>query len=155
MLWSGGGVGIKVLSLGAMSIAGYRAAFAAAAMILVTAAKRTVTAEIVRKTLARPLVWVVAIAYAVMVVCFCIAAKKTTAANAIFIQYMGPIYVALLSGPILGERVRPRDWLATILSVIGMALFFRGELSTQGRVGKSRRARLQLWLRRGAARNPA
>lgn len=135
MLWSGGGVGVKVLGVGAMSIAGFRSAFAAAFMLLAVLAFRMLTWDGVRACLRRPLVWVGAVAYAVMVMSFCIAAKKTTAANAIFIQYTGPIYVALLSHPLLGERVRPRDILATLACIVGMGLFFRGELSSEGQVG--------------------
>ncbi len=135
VLWSGGGVGVKVLHVGAMSIAGFRSAFAATFMLLVLIGTRMITWDAARACLRRPLVWVAAIAYAVMVVSFCIAAKKTTAANAIFIQYMGPIYVALLSHPLLGERVRPRDILATVACVVGMGLFFRGELSSDGKLG--------------------
>ena len=135
MLWSGGGVGVKVLHVGAMSIAGFRSAFAAAFMLLAVLAGRMLTWDGARACLRRPLVWVGAIAYAVMVVSFCVAARKTTAANAIFIQYTGPIYVALLSHPLLGERVRPRDIVATVACVLGMALFFRGELSAEGKLG--------------------
>ena len=49
-----------------------------------------------------------------MVVCFVLAARRTTAANAIFIQYTAPIYVALLGGPLLGERVSRRDRFAVL-----------------------------------------
>jgi DME family drug/metabolite transporter len=135
VLWSLGGVGVKVLSMSAMSIAGYRSTFAAIAMVLVLSARRTVSLREVKESLARPLVWVAALSYALMVVCFCVAVKKTTAANAIFIQYTAPIYVALLSRPILGERVHARDFIATFASIVGMALFFRGELSTDGQLG--------------------
>lgn len=135
VLWSGGGVGVKVLHVGALSIAGYRGAFAASFMLLAVVLGRMLDWDRARACLKRPLVWAGAFTYAVMVVSFCVAAKKTTAANAIFIQYTGPIYVALLSHPLLGERVRPRDILATIACVLGMALFFRGELSAEGRLG--------------------
>ncbi len=135
VLWSGGGVGVKVLHVSAMSIAGYRSAFAAAVMLVAALAGRMLTWDGVRACLRRPLVWAGAVAYAVMVVSFCVAAKKTTAANAIFIQYTAPIYVALLSHPLLGERVRPRDLVATLACVLGMGLFFRGELSAEGKLG--------------------
>ena len=135
MLWSGGGVGVKVLQISAMSIAGFRSAFAAVFMLLAVLLGRMLTWDGVRACLRRPLVWVGALAYAIMVMSFCIAAKKTTAANAIFIQYTGPIYVALLSHPLLGERVRPRDILATLACIVGMGLFFRGELSAEGKLG--------------------
>jgi drug/metabolite transporter (DMT)-like permease len=70
-----------------------------------------------------------------MVVSFVIAAKLTTAANAILLQYSGPIYVALLSWPVLRERVRATDIAATVLCFFGMCLFFLDRVSAQGRIG--------------------
>jgi drug/metabolite transporter (DMT)-like permease len=40
-----------------------------------------------------------------------------------------------LSQPILGERVRRKDWIATLASVVGMGLFFRGEIDATGKIG--------------------
>ena len=45
-------------------------------------------------TARRPRVGLAAVSYAVMVVCFVAAAKLTTGANAILIQYTAPVYVA-------------------------------------------------------------
>ena len=70
-----------------------------------------------------------AIAYAVTVTLFVIANKLTTAANSIVLQYTAPIYVALLSGWLLAEPVRPRDWLTIAATIVGMALFFVDALS--------------------------
>jgi drug/metabolite transporter (DMT)-like permease len=73
-------------------------------------------------------VWAAAASYALMVVCFVLAVRRTTAANAIFIQYTGPVYVALLGGPMLGERVSRRDLFVVAACVVGMGLTFGGEL---------------------------
>ena len=78
--------------------------------------------------LRRPLVWAAGASYALMVVCFVLAARRTTAANAIFIQYTGPIYVAVLGGPMLGEKLRRTDLFAVAGCIVGMALAFGGEL---------------------------
>lgn len=78
--------------------------------------------------LARPLVWAAAASYATMVVCFVLSARRTTAANAIFIQYTGPVYVALLGGKLLGEKATRRDMVAVGGCIAGMALAFGGEL---------------------------
>lgn len=130
-LWSTGGVGVKVAVAEPMVIAGMRSAFALAfmAVVLVVGLQRSgAGASIVTALLRRPLVWAAAASYALMVVCFVLAARRTTAANAIFIQYTGPVYVAMLGGPLLGERVSRRDLFAIAGCLVGMALTFGGEL---------------------------
>ena len=70
-----------------------------------------------------------------MVICFVVATKRTTAANAIFIQYTSPVYVALLSWPLLRERVTWVGGIACAGVVVGMVLFFRDGLSPDAQVG--------------------
>ena len=130
-LWSTGGVGVKVAVAEPLVIAGLRSVFALAFMVVVVAVGLRTTAEglaVVTALLRRPLVWAAAAAYALMVVCFVLAARRTTAANAIFLQYTGPVYVALLGGPLLGERVTRRDLGVVAACLAGMGLAFGGEL---------------------------
>jgi DME family drug/metabolite transporter len=129
-LWSTGGVGVKVAVAEPMVIAGLRSVFALVFMTVVLAiglGKSGAGLAIVTALLRRPLVWAAAASYALMVVCFVLAARRTTAANAIFIQYTGPVYVAMLGGPLLGERVTRRDLFAIAGCLVGMALTFGGE----------------------------
>jgi drug/metabolite transporter (DMT)-like permease len=70
-----------------------------------------------------------------MVICFVVATKLTTAADAIFIQYTSPVYVALLSWPLLRERVGWRDGVACAGVLVGMGLFFGEGLSPSAQVG--------------------
>jgi drug/metabolite transporter, DME family len=130
-LWSTGGVGVKVADAEPLVIAGLRSVFALAFMtvvLLVTMRRAGLRAGDVGALLRRPLVWAAAASYALMVTMFVLSARKTTAANAIFIQYTGPVYVALLSGKLLGEKVTRRDVVAVGFCVVGMALAFGGEL---------------------------
>lgn len=76
-----------------------------------------------------------ALAYFGTVSLFVIANDRTTAANAIFLQYTAPIYVALLGGWFLGEKTRRIDWVCIALALFGVALFFRDDFSTRGLVG--------------------
>lgn len=134
VLWSGGGVGVKLLpGCEAPTIAGFRAVFAALVMGLALFSTRS--ARGVVESLRRPRIWGAAVSYAVMVVCFVIAAKLTTAANAILLQYTAPIYVAIASPVLLRERVGPRDLVAIAATLVGMVLFFFGELSLAGMAG--------------------
>jgi drug/metabolite transporter, DME family len=133
LLWSGGGIGVKSATGAAMAIAGWRAVFAAPVLALAAvweARRRRVQApwSIAR----RPLTWAAAASYATMVVCYVVATKLTNAANSILIQYTGPAWIALLSGPVLGEKVRVVDAIAVGACFVGMLLFFGGGLSAQG-----------------------
>ena len=76
-----------------------------------------------------------AIAYAATVFLFVVATKLTTAANAIFLQYTAPIYIALISPWFLGERIKWLDWLLVLLALSGVGLFFFDRLSLQGLSG--------------------
>jgi drug/metabolite transporter (DMT)-like permease len=66
-----------------------------------------------------------------------LAVRRTTAANAIFLQYTGSIYVALLGGPMLGERVTRSDLVAVVACVVGMGLTFGGELGSGRAAGNA------------------
>lgn len=130
-LWSTGAVGVKVAAAEPLVVAGLRSMFALAFMLVVLAvgaARSGVGASELLRLGRRPLVWAAAASYAVMVVLFVLAARRTTAANAILLQYAGPIYVALLSGPLLGERPSGRDLVLVGVCVLGMMLTFGGEL---------------------------
>ncbi len=135
VLWSTGGLGVKSVPMPALALAGFRSLFAIPVLLvasMVEAKRRDVA---LAPMMRRPLVWGAAASYAVMVTSFVIAAKLTTAANAILLQYSGPIYVALFSWPLLRERVRGADVVATIGCFVGMVLFFVDRVSADGRVG--------------------
>ena len=133
LLWSGGGIGVKSASGAALAIAGWRALFAAPVLgiaAVIEARRRGIQRP--WAIAGRPLTWAAAVSYATMVVCFVVATKLTNAANSILIQYTGPAWIALLSGPVLGERVRAVDAAAVGACFVGMLLFFGGGLSADG-----------------------
>jgi drug/metabolite transporter (DMT)-like permease len=76
-----------------------------------------------------------AIFYALTVMLFVLANKLTSAANAILLQYTGPIYVAIFSWMFLKEKVTNIDWFSIIAVFIGMCLFFMDDLSPDGILG--------------------
>jgi drug/metabolite transporter (DMT)-like permease len=135
VLWSTGGVGIKSLEGPPLAVAGWRGLFAlpvlgAVALLRVRAAGSAATLP-----LRKPWAWMGAASYALMVICFVVATKWTTAADAIFIQYTSPVYVAVLSWPLLRERVTWVDGVACAGVLAGMALFFGDSLSASARAG--------------------
>lgn len=73
--------------------------------------------------------------YAMTVTTFVVATKLTTAANAIVLQYAAPVYVALLSGRFLNERISTRDWIAIGLVLSGMGIFFADGISVGSNLG--------------------
>ncbi|HVZ41209.1 MAG TPA: DMT family transporter [Candidatus Kapabacteria bacterium] len=129
VLWSFGGLLIKKLGgLHFMATAGGRSAIAAVVLWFVA---RPISARITRGQLAG------AICYAGTVICFVLATTTTTAANAILLQYTAPIYVALISNRLLGERITGVDWGSIAVVLAGMGLFFMDRLSGAGMLGNA------------------
>lgn len=60
-------------------------------------------------------------------VCYSIALGVPPAVSALIIA-LHPILVALGAGPLLGERVTPRQWLGLLLGLAGVYLVLRGRL---------------------------
>jgi drug/metabolite transporter (DMT)-like permease len=126
ILWSLGGVLIKSIDLSPVTIAGGRSLIASLVMSLAMPG-------VVRKISWRAVPG--AIAYAGTVFLFVVATKLTTAANAIFLQYTAPIYIAMISPWFLGERTTWRDWLLVLIALSGVGVFFLDQLSLQGLSG--------------------
>jgi drug/metabolite transporter (DMT)-like permease len=106
-----------------MSISGLRSLFGAAVLLPFLGKPRHLISF---DTLAGGL------GFAGAMITFVVATKLTTAANAIFLQLTAPVYVALLSGWILGERVSVFDWVITGIIISGMLLFFGDKLTVDG-----------------------
>ena len=126
VLWSLGGVLVKSIDLTPFTIAGSRSLIAT--VIMAVAMHRTI----------RRISWQTipgAIAYSFTVFLFVVATKLTTAANAIFLQYTAPVYIALISPWYLREHTAWHDWLLVVIALCGIALFFLDRLSLQGLSG--------------------
>ena len=121
LLWSSGGVGIKSLpaAQSPTKIAMYRSLFAAIALLTILRPKRP--------KLNAPF-FISIISYAACLISFVTATKWTTAANAIFLQYSGVVWVMLFSPLVLKEKMLRRDLAAIAIALGGMGLFFVGQL---------------------------
>jgi drug/metabolite transporter (DMT)-like permease len=126
ILWSFGGLFIKLVSWNPMAIAGLRSFIAV--LVLLAYVRHP------RFTWSFPQMGG-AIAYAVTVTLFVLATKLTTAANAILLQYTAPIYVALLGAWFLGERAEWFDWIIILILIGGIALFFLDHLTVGNLLG--------------------
>jgi drug/metabolite transporter (DMT)-like permease len=123
LLWSMGGFLIKGVNWNPVAIAGTRSAVAAVLMALYC---RKPSFNWSFEQIGG------AVFYAATVILFVTANKLTTAANAILLQYTAPVYVAIFSWWFLGERVNRADWVTIIVTLGGMVLFFRDNLSSGG-----------------------
>ncbi|HYP13442.1 MAG TPA: EamA family transporter, partial [Bryobacteraceae bacterium] len=97
VLFSTGGAGIKGNAFTDWQVASFRCLVAAIAMLLLIPESR------------RGWSWrmlPVSISYAATLLLFSIATKRTTAANAIYLQSIAPAYLVVLSPLILREQIR-------------------------------------------------
>ncbi len=131
LLWSSGGIGIKAVPESALKVTFYRSLFAAIALFLFLG--RDVWGR--RRWNSTPAFLFAIVSYCACLVTFVIATKLTTAANAIFLQYAGVVWVLLLSPVVTKEPMRRRDALAIAVALAGMALFFVGKFEARGMVG--------------------
>lgn len=120
VLWSTAGAAVKLSTLSAWQLASGRSLIAALVLALAFPAGRKLPS---RKGLAT------AVAYAATVVTFIIANKRTTSANAIFLQDTAPLYVLLLSPLLLRERPSRSELAAVPVFLLGLSLFFLDQLA--------------------------
>jgi DME family drug/metabolite transporter len=133
LLWSTGGIGIKAVADSALKVTFYRSLFAAIGLMLVLG--WGVWGRRQWKSTAAFAIAIVS--YGACLTSFVIATKWTTAANAIFLQYAGVVWVLLLSPIVLREPMRRRDVIAIVVAMSGMALFFVGRFEAHGMAGNA------------------
>ena len=126
LLWSMGGILLKLVQLNPIALAGIRSLISAG-VILIYLRKPKINWSL-------PQVGAAA-AYAAMVIAFVAANKMTTAANAILLQYTAPIFVAILSYWLLSEKISWKDWLTIGAVGAGMVLFFLDNIGAGGMAG--------------------
>ena len=126
VLWSTGGILIKLIDWNPIAIAGSRSLIASITVLLylrkpkITFSKAQIGG---------------AISYAATVILFVTANKLTTSANAILLQYTAPVFVALLGVWILKEKIYNYDWITIFVVLAGMVLFFVGDIDAGNVLG--------------------
>jgi len=125
LLWSTAGVGIKWIDDPPLKVVFFRSAVAAIVLLLHLRPRLRITPGFLAGLGC----------YAACLITFVTATKWTTAANAIFLQYTGVIWVLLLSPLVVKEPLRARDAAAIAVAFVGMALFFLGRFDARGRAG--------------------
>jgi DME family drug/metabolite transporter len=119
LLWSTGGLFIKLSHLPPLELSFWRSLFAAITVAIWT---RREGFGINRLTI------ITSLLYAALLLLFVVATKRTTAANAIFLQYTAPIYMLIFEPLLYKEKFRRADFIVVAVCVAGMSLFFLGDL---------------------------
>jgi len=129
LLWSIGGLFIKLLPWHPAVIAGVRSAIAAAIVFLYMKKMGY------RLTLRDPMVWLSGAGLAGTVLLFVFANKLTTSANAIVLQSTSPLYIMVLSALLFGARYSRRELVLVAVTMGGIALFFLDQLTPGSLLG--------------------
>ena len=116
LIWSSGGLAVKITNCPADALTGWRCFFCLVLFVLFYRKQKLLTITKAQ--------WAGPIAYFLMAYFYIAATQLTTAANAILLQYTAPVYVALLSIWLLKEKVKKKDWFVIAAVFLGMVLFF-------------------------------
>jgi drug/metabolite transporter (DMT)-like permease len=122
VMWSTSGVFVRFLSAQDIVLTVYRAFFAGLAMMVALAILR------IRPTWDWRMPGMI-LCFALMNYWYMTAINRTTAANAVFLQYSAPLFVFLAGVLILGEPFRLRECLAVTLGAAGVVVLIIGEVS--------------------------
>jgi drug/metabolite transporter (DMT)-like permease len=120
ILWSIGGLFIKVIDWNPFNIAFSRSLIASIVIIIFI--------RKIKFKLSFPLI-AAGISNALTMMLFVIANKTTTAANAIILQYIAPVITAFLSYFLLKEKVGLENFISVIIITIGVVIMFFDKVS--------------------------
>ena len=115
ILFSTGGAAIKAATLTGWQVACFRSGVAAVVLLAaLPGARRGWSWQLVP----------VAATYAATLICFVLANRLTTSANAIFLQSTAPLYTLLLGPLLLKERIHREGLFYMLVVAAGLLLFF-------------------------------
>lgn len=114
IVWSTGGLLVKLITLDAFTILFYRSLYAGLFFLLVFQ-KEAIKFD--RQAV------LVSLCYAPLLICFVTATKMTTAANAIFLQYIAPAFVLVIEPRILKTKILGYNILTVVACIFGMSFF--------------------------------
>ena len=128
VMWSLGGIFIKLISWSPFLIAGVRSGISGSIMAMYMAATHTKFKLNTYSLLA-------GIGLGFSATLFTIANKLTTAANAIVLQYTAPIFILIISALFFKQKLQKQDVLVVCITMGGMVLFFLDQLSPGNLLG--------------------
>ncbi len=130
LMWSVGGLFIKLIPWPALAIAGLRSIIAAGVIFLYM------------KVCKIPFCWnrnsfLTGFTLCITMLCFVAANKLTTAANATVLQFTAPIFMVVILILFYKQRFRGSDFAAIAFTFIGIALCFFGEAGQGSTLGNA------------------
>ncbi len=128
IMWSTAGILIKLIPWHGMVISGARSLVAAGVFVvylLITKQKWLLS----RRTLS------IAVVMCLTYTSFIMANKFTTAANAIVMQYTGPVFILAYGAVVKKQKFHPFDYGVVALTLFGIALFFFDQLTSSNILG--------------------
>ena len=128
VLWSTGGIFIKLIPWNAMALSGARSLIAALA-VLVSIKLMHLELKFNKRTVS------IAVALAGTLLFFVLSTKLTTAANAIVLQYSAPVLILLYYAVFKKKRFKRTDYTVVLLTLGGIVLFFLDGLSGGSVIG--------------------
>ncbi len=126
LLWSSGGLFIKVLSrleLSAFQISFFRSLVAGLTILTISVVrKRKIKFEF-------DIISVLcSVSFSGILILFVVATTLTTVANVIFLQFTAPVYLLFLEPIFLKTKFKTKNLITVLICLSGMALFFFGKL---------------------------
>lgn len=121
LIWSTAGVLVKLLHQDAFTILFYRSLYAG---LLFLAVFRKEAMHFDRRA------FLISIFYAPLLICFVSSTKLTTAANAIFLQYIAPAIVLILEPKLLGTKMKRYNLVTVVVCLLGLSFFLFEQKST-------------------------
>ncbi len=117
ILWSIGGIFIKLIDWNPIAIAGARSFFSALTVLVYM----TLTKQKIRfsKNVFLSMLFLSGLFF-----CFVGASKLTTSANAIVLQYSSPVFILIFSYFIFKEKFTKHDLISVVLVMAGIVIFF-------------------------------
>ena len=128
LLWSIGGIFIKLVPWNPLAIAGLRGVLGGLVMYVYLCARGI--RPVINKDSVK-----IAVALAGVCTTFVAANKLTTAANAIVIQYCAPVYVLLYIAFVQKKKLRPLDFAVVPITILGVLLCFIGQMGKGRLIG--------------------
>ncbi|MCI1966094.1 MAG: DMT family transporter [Oscillospiraceae bacterium] len=128
VLWSTGGVLIKLLPWNPFVISGFRSLFAAA-VIYIYIRHMGIKIRVNRNSMLNCLF------LGGLMFTFVVANKLTTAANAIVLEYSSPAFIVLFSAVFFKQRFHLADVIAVAGTMAGIAMFFLDRLTCGSLLG--------------------
>jgi len=126
LCWSIGGLLMKYVPWDPMSINALRSLFAALVFIIY---RKNVKVKLTRGNI------LAALCLTTTTTLFTFANKLTTAAAAILLQYTSPIFIILIQLVFYGKKPRISEAVAVVTTILGMLLFFAGNLESGDMLG--------------------